>query len=396
MDDQPQTRRGARSRSCAALFALLGCAILMATTGAAPASARTLEKGFWGPAEIDGVSQFPLYEQLGVTIFQTTLSWAAIAPTRPADARDPADPAYRWPAEIDRVVAEAHAHAIGVLLMLFGAPRWANGGLPPAYAPRRSSDFADFARAAARRYPGIRRWMIWGEPSRSKNFKPLVPQPLGTPITRHQARAPRRYARLLDAAYGQLKAQRPSNVVIGGNTYTTGQIRPADWLRNLTLPGGRPARMDLYGHNPFSFRDPDLANRPSSSVDLSDLDWFARLVQQRVGRPRHARVRLFLSEFTMPTAPDREFNLFVSPAVQARWITKAFRIARAVDADALGWIHLRDQPAADGRNGLNGGLLTEDAVPKPGFYAFMRGGLTIAQRVAQRRADRERRPLRLP
>jgi hypothetical protein len=359
---------------CGAWLLALVTGALVATIGAAPAGARPLHKGFWGPAEIGGVSQFPLYERLGVTLYQTSLAWATIAPTRPADAKNPADPAYRWPADLDRVIAEARGHRISVLLMLAGAPRWANGNRSPEYAPGRPRDFADFARAATRRYPAVRRWMVWGEPSRSENFKPLAPQPLGKPITRAQARAPRRYARLLDAAYGQLKAQRRTNVVIGGNTYTTGEIRPADWARNLVLADGRPARMDLYGHNPFSFRDPDLRNPPSASVDLSDLDWFAPLVQRHIGRPRHKRVRLFLSEFTMPTAPDREFNLYVSPRVQARWITKAFRIARAVGADGLGWIHLRDEPPERGRRVVNGGLLTHDGGPKPGFYAFMRGG----------------------
>lgn len=372
----------------ASLLVLAGA--LLATAASPPAFAHTIEKGFWGPAQIDGVSQFPLYEQLGVTVYQTQLAWATIAPTRPADPRNPADPAYVWPARLDDTIAEARAHGMEVLFMLFGSPTWANGGRTPEYAPDRSTDFADFARAAARRYPDVRRWMIWGEPSRSKNFKPLRQQPLDTPITRVQARAPRRYARLLDAAYGQLKAQRSSNIVIGGNTYTTGQIRPADWVRNLRLDNGRPARMDLYGHNPFSFRDPNLRNDESESVDLSDLDWFAPLVQRRLGSPRHKRVRLFLSEFTMPTAPDREFNLFVSPRVQARWITKAFRIAHAVDADTLGWIHLRDEPPDGDKRVVNGGLLTYDAVPKPGFWAFIRGGLTIDQRRALR--TRQARP----
>ncbi|MFP5362094.1 MAG: hypothetical protein ACLGI5_05140 [Thermoleophilia bacterium] len=359
---------------CGGLLTVAAC-ILLSLVAAPAANARPLQKAFWGPAQIDGVSQFPLYERLGVTVYQTTLRWAEIAPTRPADAKDPDDPAYVWPAQIDAVTREARAHGMSVLLMLFGAPPWANGGRVPSWAPRRSSDFAAFARAATRRYPAVRRWMIWGEPSRSKNFKPLARQPLGTPITRGQARAPRRYARMLDAAYGQLKAERRSNIVIGGNTFTTGDIRPADWVRNLRLADGRPARMDLYGHNPFSFRDPDLRNRPSQSVDLSDLDWFAKLVQRHLGRPRHKRIRLFASEFTMPTAPgDREFNLFVTPRVQARWITKAFRIMRAVDADGLGWIHLRDEPPLGERRIIHGGLLTHDGTPKPGFYAFMRAG----------------------
>lgn len=381
---QMTARRPLRRSRLRLTWLLIVAVVLPATAVCSPASAHTMEKGFWGPARIDGVSQFPLYQQLGVTIYQTSLQWFAIAPTRPADPRDPGDPAYNWPADLDGVVAEASGHGMEVLLMLFGSPPWANGGRSPEWAPESSTDFADFARAATRRYPQVRRWMIWGEPSRSKNFKPLIPQPVGMPINRAQARAPRRYARLLDAAYGQLKAERPSNLVIGGNTFTTGQIRPADWVRHLRVDSGRPARMDLYGHNPFSFRDPNLRNEESESVDLSDLDWFAPFVQRHLGRPRNTRVKLFLSEFTMPTAPDREFNLFVSPKVQARWITKAFRIAHAVGVDTLGWIHLRDEPPNGEARVVNGGLLTHDAVPKPGFWAFMRGGLTIDERRALR------------
>ncbi len=366
-------------------FAVLSC-VIVGAVAAAPASAYRLQKGMWGPTAIDGVSQFPVYEKLGVTVFQTALPWSSIAPTRPLHPKDPADPAYRWPAELDRIIAEARSHRMSVLLMLIGAPPWANGGRSSEYAPDRPQDFAAFARAAARRYPAVRRWMIWGEPSRANNFKPLEVQPLGSRITRSQARAPRRYARLLDAAYGQLKAQRRSNLVIGGNTYTTGDIRPIDWARNLDLPNGRPPRMDLYGHNPFSFRSPNLRNPPSDQnlVDFSDLGRFDRLIQRHLGRPRGKRIRLFLSEFTIPTGPDSEFNFHVTPAVQGKWITRAFRIARVLRADGLGWIHLRDDPPVPGATTITGGLLTWDGKRKPGFYAFMRGGLTAAQRARER------------
>ncbi len=115
--------------------------------------------------------------------------------------------------------------------------------------------------------------------------------------------------------YGQLKAQRRSHVVIGGNTYVTGEIRPIDWVRNMKLENGRPPRMDLYGHNPFSFREPNLRNPPSVQglVDFSDLGRFNRLIHRYLGRPRHKRIRLFLSEFTIPTGPDVEFNFRVTP-----------------------------------------------------------------------------------
>jgi hypothetical protein len=220
--------------------------------------------------------------------------------------------------------------------------------------------------------------MIWGEPSRSANFKPLPPQTIGKPLTRTQRRAPRRYARMLDAAYAALKRVRRSNVVIGGNTFTAGDIRPAAWVRNMRLPNGDPPRMDLYGHNPFCLRKPNLRNPPGPKgiVDFSDLRRFQRVVDRNLARGRRKHLRLFLSEWTVPTARDREFSFFTTPRTQARFITAGFRIARAVHAYGLGWIHLYDTPAATpGLPGINGGLLYADGRKKLGFYAFQRGRL---------------------
>ena len=362
----------------------LGLLLLALGVGAASAYAgMPLEKGFWGPAEIDGVSQFPVYDDLGVTIYQTSLSWASVAPTRPADARDPKDPAYDWPARVDYAISEARRHEMKVLIMLTNAPAWANGGHSPAYAPDRPSDFGAFARAAARRYPSVRHWMIWGEPSRTKNFKPFVIQPFNTPITPAQKRAPRRYARLLDAAYGQLKAQRRSNIVVGGDTFTIGDVRPGDWVGAMKLPGGRPPRLDYYGHNPFTTRNPSLSNPPSRGhlVDFSDLARFDQAVQRTLGRPRHKTIKLFLSEFTVPTAEDSEFNYYVSPQTQARWITSAFRVARAVkNIVALGWIHLYDEAPIAGKPVVNGGLIDSSGKKKLGYFAFKRGAAPASAR----------------
>jgi hypothetical protein len=370
-------RVASQRRRHAARHPLAIALCLLAMLAAVPsAAARSLDKGFWGPTQVGGVSQFPIYDDLGVTIFQMSISWAQVAPTRPRDPRDPHDPAYAWPADADYAISQARAHGMRVLLMLTQAPPWANGGHTPEYAPDRSRDFADFVRAAARRYPAVHDWMIWGEPSRSANFKPFVEQPYGAPMTRARRRAPERYARLLDAAYGQLKAQRRSNRVIGGNTYVTGEVRPMSWMRSMKLPDGRPPRMDLYGHNPFSFRRPDLRNAasPQGVVDLSDIGRFDRAIQRSLGRPRKKTIKLFLSEFTIPTGPDSEFNFYTSPATQASWITSAFRVARQVkDVAGLGWIHLYDEAPSPPDTVVNGGLLTYDGTKKPGYAAFKRG-----------------------
>ena len=374
-DVTPQRRVGVRIQLPILLAGLVTLALCVSAPDAR--AAAVLEKGFWGPTQVDGVSQFPIYDDLGVTIYQMALRWSDIAPTRPAAERDPRDPAYRWPAEVDFAIREAERHGMRVLLMLINAPRWANGSKSPEYAPDRPSDFGDFARAAARRYPSVRHWMVWGEPSRSNNFKPFVKQPLGTKITAAQKRAPRRYARLLDAAYGQLKAQRRANVVIGGNTFVTGEVRPGDWMRAMKLPNGRPPRMTFYGHNPFGYRNPDLRNPPSKQglVDLSDLGRFDKQLQRDLGKPLGKRIKLFLSEFTVATGPDREFNFWVSTDTQAKWITNAFRVARQLDnVVALGWVHLYDEPSVPGEEVINGGLLAHDGSRKPGYYAFQRGG----------------------
>ena len=354
------------------LLPLLTVSLLAAALAAAPAGARqSHKKAIWGPTSIAGVSQFPEYRRLGAGIYEISMNWSRVAPTRPRHARDPNDAAYQWPADVDAAVAEAPRHNMRVLVQVIGAPRWANGGHAWNYAPHRPADYANFVRAAARRYRTVHLWMVWGEPSRRPDFRPLTPARPGTKLTRRQAAAPRRYARILDAAYGALKRESSRNLVVGGNTYTTGDISTYQWIENLRLPNGRPPRMDLYGHNPFSFREPNLANPPSpmQQVDFSDLRRLASLIDRRLrGSSRHT-IRLFLSEWTIPTHVDGEFNYYVDPPVQARWIRSGLAIVRRWSRIySLGWIHVRDDPPTS-----YGGLLTEGGTRKLGYAAFRSG-----------------------
>lgn len=334
---------------------------------AAPTSSAAFEKAIWGPSSRHGVSLFPVYRQLGVRLYEDSLPWSSVATSRPRHPRDPNDPAYVWPTELSRSILQARRDHIHVMLQIIGAPGWANGRRPYTHAPRRPSDFAAFAAAAARRYPDVHLWMIWGEPSRIGNFQPLATVPPGIALDRAQQRGPHRYARLLDAAYGALKAVSRRNLVIGGNTFTTGAIDTLQWIQNLRLPSGRPPRMDLYGHNPFSLRMPDFANPPSpdGAVDFSDLRRLAGWVDRYLGR----KIRLFLSEWTIPTSLDDEFGFWVDPGVQAQWITSGLRLARRYKRIyALGWINLFDDPPRS-----YGGLIDSTGQRKPGFVAFAHG-----------------------
>jgi hypothetical protein len=337
---------------------------------AAPAAAQkpSLKKSIWGPAQVNGVSQFPIYRDLGAGIWQTVLEWNTVAPTRPRRATDPNDPAYRWPADVDFAVREARRHGIRVSLTVMWAPRWANGGRSRAWAPE-PRHYARFMRAAARRYPGVRLWLIWGEPSRRENFRPLPS---------FEATGPRQYARLLDAAYRALKRQNRRNLVIGGNTFTTGHVTPRAFIRGMRLRGGRRPRMDMYGHNPFTARSPALHKDPLGFgyADFSDLDTLARWIDRSLGRaPGGRRLPLFLSEFTLPTDhQNHEFNFWVDRETQADWLRRALRITRRWGRIyTLGWYDLYDEPPRAAGDEVNHGLLDWQGRKKPAYRVFKRG-----------------------
>ena len=355
----------------------LGALLVLAFPVSAEA-APSRKKAIWGPATVEGRSQFPIYRDLGVGIRQDRVNWSVVAPTRPAHPRDPLDPAYRWPAGLGEAIAEGRRFGIQTSLVLTEAPRWASGRSDPRWAPRKASDFADFAYAASARYPSVRHWMIWSEPTRAANFMPLIHERRDRPLTRRMKKGPHTYARILDAAYAALNRRSRRNIVIGGNSFTTGDVSSLNWIRNLRLPNGKPPRLDLYGHNPFSARRP-LLNRPPLGhgfADFSDLDRLARWVDRWLARPRgKRRINLFLSELFWPTDhANHEFNFWVSRRTAASWLTDALRITRRWSRIyTLGWYALYDDPPNAKGDEVNRGLLTHRGRKKPAYRAYRRG-----------------------
>src|SRR5687767_1178641 len=108
----------------------------------APAAKRTYKKMMWGPIVKDGRSQWPIYQDLGVGIYAAPLNWNEIATHRPLDPTNPNDPAYAWPALVDRATREAPALHIRINLMVIYSPSWANGGRTKNYGPDDPADYA--------------------------------------------------------------------------------------------------------------------------------------------------------------------------------------------------------------------------------------------------------------
>jgi hypothetical protein len=308
---------------------------------------------------------------LGVRVWSNGISWAAIATTRPHDPRSPSDPAYHWPSGFDHLLDLAVAKGIEPVLYVNGFPAWANGGRSNEWAPLRPQDYADFMAAAVQRYPQVRRWMVFSEPGNWLNLRPQGG---------HGKKAPRLYARLLDAAYGAMHAVRRDVVVIGGNVHPSGlndytSTAPDTFIRNMVLPNGRRPRLDMFGLNPYTERPLNmaLAHRPLR-LDLDDLDWLHRRLGELWPR-RH--LKLFIDEVGWNTEHEAQGWLyFVSRSEQAVKLRQAYGlVARLGYVDTMCWFELYDSPPYHpGAVWLNwtSGLRTSDGKRKPSWWAFRR------------------------
>jgi hypothetical protein len=148
-------------------FAGIAILLVMAMVPSLAIGAKqSRKKAIWGPVRVAGVSQFPIYKDLGAGIYMMRINWWAVVGDRPKHPADPADPSYHWPAEVDDAIGQASKYRMRVALELSDTPSWASGHPgDPRWAPKRSADFANFAAAAAKRWPKIHLWLIWPEPT---------------------------------------------------------------------------------------------------------------------------------------------------------------------------------------------------------------------------------------
>ena len=89
----------------------------------------------WEP---DRTSMLDRAKASNATMFRAVVTWADVAKTKPANASNPFDPAYRLD-DVDQLVRDAQQRGMEVLLTIWGTPKWANGGKGPASLPGTST-----------------------------------------------------------------------------------------------------------------------------------------------------------------------------------------------------------------------------------------------------------------
>jgi hypothetical protein len=376
----------------AALAAVLATAMLAATTPQAEAS-RYLKIGIYDEAQtlygpVD--KTYPALKALHVQVIRLNLYWGGrfgVARSRPSISANPADPAYDWDL-YDRTVDYAQQYGMTVLFSIYGTPSWANGGKGMNVAPKNAADLKNFAYAAARRYsgtyegpdgrllPAVRMWLAWNEPNNPIFLTPQYKRVGGTWVIQ----SARDYARICNAVYeGVHRTLIASEKVACGVTSPRGNngptterpsVSPLAFLRAMKKAGAR--RFDAYADHPYygspaetPTTKPKTANGASpTAITLANLSVLTQELTRLYGNKR-----VWITEYGYQTRPpDPIYG--VSYALQAKYLTQAFAIARKNPRiDLMLWFLLRDEPTLAG---WQSGLYTVDWRKKPAFLAFQR------------------------
>jgi hypothetical protein len=342
----------------AARFALIALVTLVAVPAATVKAATRMPIGFfddpsfrWSPARAENLRAAAA---TGASIVHTTASWPQLAPTRPADAADGDDRAYKL-ADLDELVYQSGIYGLRVMIDITGTPKWANGGKTPNVMPTRIGDLTAFARMLATRYDGrhghgsVSLWSVWNEPNLQLFLKP---QFIGKKIV-----GPANYAKLYKAAYAGIKAANPWAKVAIGETSARGRDKPLAGNSATVAPGTfarllaqvKGLRFDAWAHHPYpttpNMRPLQRVRYPN--VTLSTLPQF----EKDLNKWFHRSVPVWITEYGHETKPGEPHG--VTTSRQAAYAKQALTVARRDrNVQMFVWFTFRDSPGNPWQSGL--------------------------------------------
>lgn len=292
------------------------------------------------------------------TIVRTLVTWFNAAPTKPANAANPFDPAYKLD-DVDELVRNAQNRGMEVLITIWGTPKWANGGKTPNYLPTNMNDMRQFAQAIAARYSGrypgypfVRFYGIWNESNLGQFLSPQF-DPSGNII------GPKAYAQLAAAAYSGVKAGNSRALVAIGETSSHGRDKPLAGNSDTISPGkfaelvaqANPnLKFDAWAHHPYPY---PVFQKPSQlvkwpNVSLKSLPRFETSLDTWFHRKD---IPVWITEYGHETKPGEPLG--VTEAQQAAYLPQAVALARQDPRVKMFiWFVFRDSQGSTWQSGL--------------------------------------------
>ncbi len=322
--------------------------------------------------EADRTSMLDRARAANATMFRAVVTWSDVAKTRPRNAANPFDPAYRLD-DVDQLIRDAQARGMEVLLTIWGTPRWANGNKGPAYMPKNLNDLRNFSRALSQRYSGrnpgypfVRFWSVWNESNLQLFLAPQFD-------SKGRSVGPQNYAKLYAAAYAGIKAGNSRAQVGIGETSSAGRDKPLAGKSGTHSPGrfaqlvaqANPRlKFDAWAHHPYPV---PVKMKPTQkvrwpNVSLASLPQFEKSLDtwfKRKGIP------IWITEYGHETRPGEPAG--VTEAQQAVYIKQAIAMARKDQrVQMFVWFVFQDT-----RTSLwQSGLYRLSGAAKPGRAAF--------------------------
>lgn len=357
--------------AAATLLMLLGLLVTSSVAGARPVASLQDDQlpNFDGPALAARQDELAA---TGVGVTRVDVIWSDVAPARPANAADPADPAYNW-ARYDEIMRGFADRGITVFADFYHTPAWASRTRAPGAAPR-APDAGRFAQALATRYSGrypdplragtlprLAAIEIWNEPNIRRFLQPQCAKRRGRAAERV---SPRLYAAMLAASYKRIKAVSPGTTVIAGVTGPAGStprfcepdvsVGAIDFIKDLAKE--RP-NFDAFSVHFYPIGLPRQAFFVPSWNALNRVIFAIDKI--RPGRPIH------VTETGYHTSYNRFHRYFVSEDQQAVAVDQTFEMAaRHPRVEVVNWFNMQDNPF------WTGGVLRQDFSRKPSWERF--------------------------
>jgi hypothetical protein len=265
----------------------------------------------------------------------------------------------------DSVVDELRAGGIEPLMAVYGSPPWANGTpsstadhylyvpTDPAAFDAWVHNYADFMRAAARRYRGkVKRWELWNEENLHWNWKP--------------APSAAQYARWYSAVYAAIRSEDPDAEIslgaLSGLTATgPGNALGLDFLADLLRLGVRPDNVAIHPY-PGRSQAPDAHIRYETNFD--DIALLQRTLVES-GHP----VPIWVTEWGWQTSK-------VDLATQAAYLRRSLEMIE----DDYPYVAVATYFLNYDRGGYTHGLFDTAMNPKPAAGVFGAWTSGLAQR----------------